>query len=42
MVKLGEIVIKKSKISEKRNIDVEVNREKVTVKYPDGKKQEIT
>ncbi|CAN5817415.1 hypothetical protein BH23THE1_BH23THE1_22750 [soil metagenome] len=42
MVKLGEIVVKKSKISEKRNVDVEVNREKVTVKYPDGKKQEIT
>ena len=42
MVKLGEIVIKKSRISEKRNVDVEVRKEKITVKYPDGKKQEIT
>ena len=42
MVKLGEIVIKKSRISEKRKVDVEVRKEKITVKYPDGKKQEIT
>lgn len=42
MVKLGEIVIKKSKISEKRKVDVETRKEKITVKYPDGKKQEIT
>ena len=42
IVKLGEIVIKKSRISEKRNVDVEVRKEKITVKYPDGKKQEIT
>ena len=40
MVKLGEIVIKKSKISEKRKIDIDVRKEKVTVKYPDNKKQE--
>ena len=42
MVKLGEIVIKKSRISEKRKVGVEVRREKITVKYPDGKNQEIT
>ncbi len=42
MVKLGEIVVKKSKISEKRKLDIEVRKEKVTVKYPDGKKEEIT
>ena len=42
IVKLGEIVVKKSRISEKRNVNVEVRKEKITVKYPDGKKQEIT
>lgn len=42
MVKLGEITIKKSRIVEKRHVNVEVRKEKVTVKYPDGKKEEIT
>lgn len=42
MVRLGEIVIKKSRISEKRNVDVEVRKDKITVKYPDGNNQEIT
>ena len=42
MVKLGEIVVKKSRISEKRKLDIEVRKEKVTVKYPDGKKEEFT
>ena len=42
MVKLGEIVIKKSRISEKRQVGVEIKKEKITVKYPDGRKQEIT
>jgi stress response protein YsnF len=41
MVKLGEIVIRKSKITEKRKLDVVVRKEKVTAEYPDGKKQEI-
>jgi len=42
MVKLGEITIKKSRIVEKRHVNVEVRKEKVTVKYPDGKKEEFT
>lgn len=41
MVKLGEIIIRKSKVSENRKIDVEVRNEKVTVKYPDGNKEEF-
>ena len=41
IVKIGEITIKKSKISENRKIDVEVRNEKVTVDYPDGNKEEI-
>jgi stress response protein YsnF len=36
MVKLGEIVVTKSKTTEKRKVDVEVRKEKVTVKYPDA------
>jgi stress response protein YsnF len=42
IVKIGEVIIKKSKISENRKFDVEVRNEKVTVKYPDGNKEEIT
>ena len=42
IVKIGEVTIKKSKISENRTIDVEVRNEKVTVDYPDGNKEEIT
>lgn len=42
IVKVGEVTIKKSKISENRKLDVEVRNEKVTVKYPDGNKEEIT
>lgn len=34
MVKLGEIVIKKYMVNEKRSIDVEVRHEKLTAKYP--------
>lgn len=41
MVKLGEIIIRKSKVTENRKIDVEVRNEKVTVKYPDGNKEEF-
>ncbi|HKR74515.1 MAG TPA: DUF2382 domain-containing protein [Candidatus Nitrosocosmicus sp.] len=42
LVKIGEVIIKKSKISENRKFDVDVRNEKVTVKYPDGNKEEIT
>lgn len=42
LVKLGEIVIKKVKKVEKRLVDVEVRKEKVTIIYPDGNKNEIT
>jgi stress response protein YsnF len=42
VVKIGEVIIKKSKISENRKFDVEVRNEKVTVKYPDGNKEQVT
>ena len=41
MVKLAEIVIKKYQVNEKRKIDVEVSREKLTLKFPGNFKEEI-
>ncbi len=41
IIKLGEIVIKKTKTLERRRLNVEVRKEKVTIKYPDGNKEEI-
>ncbi|CAN5822549.1 hypothetical protein BH23THE1_BH23THE1_00230 [soil metagenome] len=41
MVKLAEIVIKKYQVNEKRKIDVEVQREKLTLKFPGNFKEEI-
>ena len=41
MVKLAEIVLKKYQVEEKRKIDVEVNREKLTLKFPGNIKEEI-
>ncbi len=42
MVKLAEIVIKKYQIDEKRKFDVEVQREKLTLKFPGNFKEEIS
>lgn len=41
MVKLGEIVIKKYEGVEKKKIDVDLRTEKITIKYPDKRKEEI-
>ena len=41
MVKLGEIVVRKYEGIEKRKIDVDVKTEKLTIKYPDKRKEEI-
>lgn len=40
-VKLAEIVLKKYHVNEKRKIDVEVKREKLTLKFPGNLKEEI-
>ncbi len=40
-VKLAEIVLKKYQVNEKRKIDVEVKREKLTLKFPGNLKEEI-
>jgi stress response protein YsnF len=36
MVKLGELVIRKRRVTQKQKIDIDTKREKVTIKYPDG------
>jgi stress response protein YsnF len=36
MVKVAEIVIKKRKVTEKKNIDIDIKKEEVTIKYSDG------
>jgi stress response protein YsnF len=41
-VKLGEIVIRKRRIIENKKIDIGIKKEKVSVEYPDGLKQELT
>ena len=40
-VKLGEIVIRKRRIIESKEIDIDIKREKVIVEYPDGRKEEL-
>ncbi len=42
MVKLAEIVIKKYQVNEKRKIDVDVYREKLTLKFPGNFKEVIS
>jgi stress response protein YsnF len=42
MVKIGEIIIRKYQTKEKQKIDVDVKKEKITIKYPDNHKEEIT
>lgn len=41
MVKLAEIVLKKYQVNERRVIDVDVNREKLILKFPGNSKEEI-
>jgi len=36
LVKMGEIIIRKYKVSENHEIQVELNKEKYSIKYPDG------
>ena len=36
MVKLGEIVIRKRRVTQKQKIDIDTKKEKVTIRYPDG------
>jgi stress response protein YsnF len=36
LVKMGEIIIRKYQVSENHDIQVELNKEKYSIKYPDG------
>jgi len=42
MVKLGEVIIKKNRVTVNNKIDVDIKKEKVTVQYPDGIMQQLT
>jgi len=42
MVKLGEVIIKKNRVTVNNKIDVDIQKEKVTVQYPDGIVQQLT
>jgi stress response protein YsnF len=41
MVKLGEVIIKKNRVTVNNKIDVDIKKEKVTVQYPDGVMQQL-
>ncbi|MGN6350704.1 MAG: DUF2382 domain-containing protein, partial [Candidatus Nitrosocosmicus sp.] len=41
MVKIGEIIIRKYQTTEKQKIDVDIKSEKLIVKYPDNRQEEI-
>lgn len=41
-VKLGEIIIRKRRITENKKIDVDIKKEKVIVEYPNKVKEELT
>jgi len=42
MVKVADIVITKRRVTEKKKIDIDVRREEVTVKYPDGSSEKLS
>jgi stress response protein YsnF len=41
MVKLSEIVIRKRRVTEKKKVDVDIKKEEVTIKYPDGNTERL-
>jgi stress response protein YsnF len=41
-VKIGEIVIKKRKVTENKNVKIDVKKEKVILEYPDGTTKQIS
>lgn len=41
MAKVGEVVVRKYRVTENQKVDVNIIREKLTIKYPDGNKEEI-
>lgn len=41
MVKIGEIVIRKRRVTEIKKINIDIKKEEVKVKYPDGKSEQL-
>jgi stress response protein YsnF len=41
MVKVAEIVIRKRRVTEKKKINIDIEQEQVTIKYPDGKTEKL-
>lgn len=41
MIKVAEIVIKKRRVTETKKIDIDIKKEQVTIKYPDGKTERL-
>ncbi len=42
VIKLGEVIIKKNRVTVNSRIDVDIQKEKVTVHYPNGVMQQLT
>jgi stress response protein YsnF len=42
IIKLGEVIIKKNRVTVDNKIDVDIQKEKVSVQYPDGIVQQLT
>src|SRR5918993_2062763 len=41
-VKIGEIIFRKNKVIEDKKVNVDIARERVTIEYPNGKKERLT
>ena len=41
-VKIGEIVIRKNKVIEDKKVNVDIAKERITIEYPNGKKEKLT
>lgn len=40
-IKIGEIVIKKYKVTQNRTVELDIAKEKLTIEYPDGRIEKI-
>jgi stress response protein YsnF len=41
-VKIGEIVITKKEVIEEKKVNIDIVKERVTIEYPNGKKERLT
>jgi stress response protein YsnF len=41
-VKIGEIVITKKEVTEEKKVNIDIVKERVTIEYPNGKKERLT